>query len=337
MKVVVLLGGESKERDVSLASGAQVAEGLRAMGHDVVSVDPACGLLEVSQEKSHLRDSIPRIPASEVEDFSSFQGLLQNLEELNKADIVFPVLHGGMGENGTIQAVLDLLEVPYVGSDMLGCALAMNKDLTKRLLRAADISTPDWILASTVEEVIETLDFPMICKPVDGGSSVGLTLVTNKESLDHCFSSAKVGDPPLMYENFISGRELTVGVVGKGTLPIGEIISKHELFDFECKYRPEMADEIFPAAIEEQTASAVSKIALEVHDLLGLRDLSRIDFILDGQGIPWCLEANTLPGMTTNSLLPKAAEAAGFSFQVFCEKLLKLAEKRVLRNMDSID
>ncbi|HIF37957.1 MAG TPA: D-alanine--D-alanine ligase [Gemmatimonadetes bacterium] len=337
MKIVVLLGGESEERDVSLASGAQVAKGLRAMGHDVVSVDPACGLVGVSQEKSHLRGTIPRFPSSEAQDFGSFRGLLEYVDELTTADIVFPVLHGGMGENGTIQAVLDLLEVPYVGSDMFGCALAMNKDLTKRLLRAADISTPDWILPSTVEEVIETLSFPLICKPVDGGSSVGLTLVTNKESLELCFASAKAGGPSLMYENFVSGRELTVGVVGKDTLPVGEIISKNELFDFECKYRPEMADEIFPAAIEERIASTVSKIALEVHDLLGLRDLSRIDFILDEQETLWCLEANTLPGMTANSLLPKAAEAAGFSFQEFCEKLLLLAERRVPRNMHSID
>ena len=132
-----------------------------------------------------------------------------------------------------------------------------------------------------------------------------------------------------MCEAFVPGRELTVGIVGRDTLPVGEIISKHEIFDYECKYRPEMADEIFPAEIDEETSRKVSQIALEVHDLLNLRDFSRIDFILDEQGTPWCLEANTLPGITANSLLPKAAEAAGFSFQEFCERLLLIANDRI--------
>ena len=329
MRVVVLLGGDSDERDVSLASGAQVANGLRERGHDVVSLDPVCGLISSSQEEDLLKGVIPRVPSSAVQDFNSSLGLLEYVDQLKKADIVFPVLHGGMGENGTIQAVLDLLEIPYVGSDMFGCVLAMNKDLTKRLLRAANISTPDWVLSSKVEEVADILRFPLICKPVDGGSSVGLTLVTNQASLELCFASEKMGGPALMYETFIPGRELTVGVIGESALPIGEIISKHEIFDYECKYRPEMAEEIFPAEIEELTASTVAGIALEVHALLGLRDLSRIDFILDEQGTAWCLEANTLPGMTANSLFPKAAKAAGFSFQELCEKLLLLAENRL--------
>ncbi len=328
MKVLVLLGGESEERDVSLASGAQVANGLREAGHTVLSLDPARGLLNLSEEEELLKGAIPRAPLLEIPNSKPSTHLLEHQDSLNDADIVFPVLHGGIGENGTVQAILDLLKVPYVGSDLLGCALAMNKDVTKRLLRAANILTPDWVLASTPEEIMETLTFPLICKPVSGGSSVGINLVTNKESLEEILGSASEKNPLLMSETFVSGRELTVGIVGKETLPVGEIISKHEIFDYECKYRPEMADEIFPAELDEETADKVSKKALQVHELLNLRDFSRIDFILDEQGMPWVLEANTLPGMTANSLLPKAAKAAGFSFQEFCEKLLFIAKKR---------
>jgi len=329
MKIVVLLGGDSEERDVSLASGAQVANGLRENGHDVVSLDPVYGLVDLSEEEELLSGSLPRTPSLESQNVSPSMKLLKHLDTLNEADIVFPVLHGGVGENGTIQGLLDLLGVPYVGSDLLGCALAMNKDVTKKLLRSANIATPDWILANTGQEVMEFLDFPIIYKPVDGGSSVGITMVTNKNSMEESLQNSFRHNSLFMCEAFVPGRELTVGILGRDTLPVGEIISKHEIFDYECKYRPEMADEIFPAEIDEETSRKVSQIALEVHGLLNLRDFSRIDFILDEQGKPWCLEANTLPGMTANSLLPKAAEAAGFPFQEFCERLLLIAKDRI--------
>ena len=150
------------------------------------------------------------------------------------------------------RALLDLLGVPYVGSDLLGCAIAMNKDVTKKLLRSANIATPDWILANTVEEVMEVLDLPIIYKPVDGGSSVGITMVTNKGSMEESLQNSFQHNSLFMCEAFVPGRELTVGIVGRDTLPVGEIISKHEIFDYECKYRPEMADEIFPAEIDEE-------------------------------------------------------------------------------------
>jgi len=332
MRVVVLLGGDSEERDVSLASGAQVANGLRSMGHDVLSLDPTCGLLELDQEENLLKGTISQLPPVGVHTTDSSMRVLEHLSQLRAADIVFPVLHGGIGENGTIQAVLDFLGIPYVGSDMLGCALSMNKDATKRLLRASKIFTPDWVLASTIDEVMRALSFPFICKPVDGGSSVGITLVTNEEALRKCFDPEQMKGRTLMCETFVPGRELTVGVVGEETLPIGEIIVSGEIFDYECKYRPEMADEIFPAELDGSVTAMVSRIALEVHRALGLRDLSRIDFILDRNGKLWCLEANSLPGMTTNSLLPKAAESAGFSFGEFCERLLVIAMKRNKKN-----
>ena len=158
MKIVVLLGGNSEERDVSLASGAQVANGLRENGHDVVSLDPAHGLVGLPEEEELLSGSLPRTPSLESQNVSPSMKLSEHLDTLNEADIVFPVLHGGVGENGTIQALLDLLGVPYVGSDLLGCAIAMNKDVTKKLLRSANIATPDWILANTVEEVMEVLE-----------------------------------------------------------------------------------------------------------------------------------------------------------------------------------
>ena len=347
MRVVVLLGGESEERDVSLASGCQVADALRQAGHDVVAFDPVGGALALSDEAKILAEGVGTLPPGEISSGgASVSGVasapsdsrtgmaLSNQEEVVSADVVFPALHGGMGEDGTLQALLDLSGVAYAGSGMLGSGLAMDKDVSKRILRDAGVPTPDWLLNPTAEEAVERLGLPIIAKPVAGGSSVRLYLLDDAAGVEErirveavrASESGEASD--MMYEAFVAGREFTVGILGEEALPVGEIISEHGLFDYECKYQVDMADEIFPAEIRDALARTLQERALQVHRLLRLRDFSRIDFMVGADGEAWCLEANTLPGMTATSLLPKAARAAGITFPDLCDRIVRMAAER---------
>ncbi len=347
MRVVVLLGGESEEREVSLASGCNVADALRQSGHDVVALDSVGGALTRADEAKILAEGVRSLPPGEIAGGgASVSGAasapsgacagtaLVTHEEIVSTDVVFPALHGGMGEDGTLQALLDLGEVAYAGSGMLGCALAMDKDITKRILRDAGVPTPDWLVNPTAEEAVERLGLPIIAKPVAGGSSVRLYLLDDPAGVEETIKveaaraseSGEVSD--MMYEAFVPGREFTVAIVGEEVLPVGEIVSEHELFDYECKYQVGMADEIFPAEIPETLARSLQERALEVHRLLRLRDFSRVDFIVDEEAEAWCLEANALPGLTANSLLPKAARAAGITFPELCDRIVHLAAER---------
>ncbi len=345
MRVVVLLGGESEERDVSLASGCQVADALRQAGHDVIALDPAAGALTRAEEAKILAEGVRSLPPGESQASSgttssgqaSSGTALSKREEILAADVVFPALHGGMGEDGTLQALLDLSGIAYAGSGMLASALAMDKDITKRILRDAGVLTPDWLVNPTAEEAVERLGLPIIAKPVAGGSSVRLYLLHDPAAVEETIrvEAARAAEssevPDMMYEAFVAGREFTVGIVGEEALPVGEIVSEHELFDYECKYQTGMADEVFPAEIPESLACSLQERALEVHRLLRLRDFSRVDFIVDEEGEAWCLEANTLPGMTANSLLPKAARAAGITFPELCDRIVGIAAERARR------
>ena len=335
MKVVVLLGGESEEREVSLASGCQVADALRQAGHDVVALDPVGGALTRAEEAGILAEGVGVLPPGETAD--SAGTALSRHEEVVSADLVFPALHGGMGEDGTLQALLDLSGVAYAGSGMLGSGLAMDKDVTKRLLRDAGIPPPDWLVNPSVQEAVERLGLPLIAKPVAGGSSVHLYLLDDAAQVEERIRLEAVGASEsgeasdMMYEAFVAGREFTVGILGEEALPVGEIVSEHGLFDYECKYQTGMADEVFPAEISDALAQTLQERALRVHRLLRLRDFSRVDFMVDGDGEVWCLEANTLPGMTANSLLPKAARAAGMTFPELCDRIVGIAAERARR------
>jgi D-alanine-D-alanine ligase len=347
MRVVVLLGGESEERDVSLASGCQVADALRQAGHEVVAVDPVGGALTRGDEDKILNEGVGTLPPGEISDgpasvsdevsapSGALPGMaLSNHEEVASADVAFLALHGGTGEDGTLQALLDLGGIAYAGSGMLGSALAMDKDVTKRLLRDAGIPTPDWLVNPTAREAVDRLGLPIIAKPVAGGSSVRLYLLDDPAGVEETIrvEAARAAEggqaSDMMYEAFVVGREFTVGILGDQTLPVGEILSEHELFDYECKYQTGMADEVFPAEIPETLARMLQERALEVHRLLRLRDFSRVDFMVDEKGEAWCLEANALPGMTANSLLPKAARAAGIGFPDLCDRIVRMAAER---------
>jgi len=330
VRITVLMGGDTAERDVSIASGLRIAQALRSRGHSVTSLDTAVGVLDHDTEEALLASGVGTAPPAldTLAELSrqSLSPALGSLPAVRDAEVVFLALHGGKGEDGTLQALLDLCGVRYTGTGPLGSALAMDKDLSKRLFRDAGVGTADWLMAPvSIAEVEARLGLPVIVKPSKQGSTVGLTLVRDAADYDRAVAEAFRYDDEVMVEAFIRGRELTVGVLGDEPLPIGEIIPKHELYDYECKYTTGMADEVFPADLDPTVASMVQDQALRAFRVLKLRGYGRIDFRLSDSGSCFCLEANTLPGMTALSLIPQAAAAAGIPFPELCERIVTLA------------
>jgi D-alanine-D-alanine ligase len=332
MRITVLTGGATVERAVAFASAAQIVAALRNRSHDVSVVDTAGGLLDAKSEAELLRGTVGIAPPSvdalaEREQHMLSEGLAE-LHAVRNADVLFLAVHGGALEGGTLQAILDVIGVPYTGSGPLASALAMDKDLAKRLFRATGVPVPAWFMAPpsiAPEDVTTALGWPVIVKPSKQGSSVGLTLVKKAQDLDAAFALAARYDDEVMAEQFIPGRELTVGILGDVPLPVGEIVPKHELFDYETKYTPGMSVETFPAKIDTLLARQLQEYALMAHRALKLSDYSRIDFRVSPEGDIFCLEANSLPGMTRTSLLPQAAQAAGIDFPELCERIARLA------------
>jgi D-alanine-D-alanine ligase len=332
VRIVVLTGGSSDERAVSLASGCQVAAALREAGHKVVAFDTESGILS-AQDEARLREAGVGAAPPHGESLGILSAgdtsALTRDPFVQSADLFFLALHGGMGEGGTLQALLDVIGKPYTGSGMLGAALAMDKDVSKRLLRYAGIPTPDWMTGCpTPDEIAEKLGLPVVVKAAGGGSSLRLILAHDMHELVAATTDAESFGDLVLYERYVKGREFTVGILGGEALPVGEIIPEHELFDYECKYQPGLAQEIFPADLAGETARRLQRLAAQVHEVLRLRDYSRVDFMVEETGDVWCLEANTLPGMTANSLLPKAARAAGVSFPELCDRIATLALER---------
>lgn len=301
MKILVLLGGNSAEREVSLSSGTRVAAALRERGHQVTEADPHPDPFAV-------------------------------LSAAKAADVTWLALHGGAGEDGTIQALLDLAGIRYTGSGVLGSALAMDKDLSKRLFRASGVPTAEWRMLDAATpvrwrepayaaETFAALGPKVVVKPSKQGSTVGLSIIEDPSALPAAIALAFEHDDEVMLEAFVPGRELTVGVLGGTALPVGEIIPKHDIYDYECKYTPGMAEELFPAPIPDAVRDEVQRLALRAYTALKLRGCARVDFRYDPSGRLFCLEANTLPGMTGTSLVPQAAQAAGIGFPELCERI----------------
>jgi D-alanine-D-alanine ligase len=345
MNITVLLGGVSAERDVSLSSGLRIAVALREKGHRVTCLDPAEGVLTRETEVALLATGVganpPSLDALAGLARASLSPTLGSMPEVSGADCVFLALHGGQGEDGTVQALLDLAGVRYTGSGHLGSALAMDKHLSKVLFRAADVGTADWMMAphpSTpagssprsqahfLEEVERTLGLPVVVKPSKQGSSVALTVVKEREALEPALALAFQYDDEVMVEQFVPGRELTVGVLGDQALPVLEIIPRNEIYDYEAKYTPGMAEEKV-AELGDSTRARLEEQALRAYRALKLRGCARIDFRMDELGNVYCLEANTLPGMTRLSLIPQAAAAAGILFPALCERIVSLAAR----------
>jgi D-alanine-D-alanine ligase len=329
MKIAVLFGGTSEERDVSIASAAQVIPALRGLGHEVVAVDTATGRLSAPAEQRLLTSGVGPQPPSGSALAGMKRGapiLAAETADIRDVEVVFLALHGGAGEDGRIQAVLDLAGLAYTGSNHIASATAMDKDLSKRLFRAAGVPTADWRMTPvTAQDIDSTLGWPVVVKPNKQGSTVGLSVVRAPEALAAALALAQRFDDEVMVERFIPGRELTVGVLQGRALPVGEIIAPGEVFDYQAKYQAGGAREIFPAELAPEVAARTQALAVQAHAALKLGAYSRIDFRMDAQGGIWCLEANSLPGMTAASLLPQAAAAAGIGFPELVERICKAA------------
>jgi D-alanine-D-alanine ligase len=331
MKIAVLFGGTSEERDVSIASAAQIIPALRALGHDVHAVDTATGRLSAPDEQRLLANRVAPAPpsSSAIEQVRARAVSLSAAHfDIRATDVVFLALHGGAGEDGRIQALLDLAGMPYTGSNHIASAAAMDKDLAKRLFRSVGVPTADWLMAPvTAPQVERVLGWPVVVKPSKQGSTVGLSVVRNAEALAMAIQTARAFDDEVMVEKFIPGRELTVGILDQQALPVGEIFAPGEVFDYKSKYQQGGARELFPAQLPQAEATQLQDYALLAHRALKLGAYSRIDFRRDAAGQFWCLEANSLPGMTATSLLPQAARAAGIDFPTLLERICKGAVK----------
>jgi D-alanine-D-alanine ligase len=334
MRLTVLLGGVSAERDVSLSSGLRMAAALRELGHAVTCFDPAFGVLSAETESSLLAAGVGSRPPA-LADLAEMRHRSLSWEWLSHpsvrdAECVVLGLHGGQGEDGTVQAALDLTGVPYTGSGHAASALAMDKHVTKVLIRHAGVPTADWCMAPPrgtsmdAAEVERLVGWPAVVKPSRQGSTVGLSIVQAPGELADAITEAYRHDDAVMVERFVPGREFTVGIVGDQALPIIEIVPTKALYDYECKYTPGMARE-FVADLPRETSERMTAYALQAFSACGLSGYGRVDFRMDPAGGLWCLELNTLPGMTPTSLIPQSAAAAGLLFPALCGRIVELA------------
>jgi D-alanine-D-alanine ligase len=302
VRVAVVMGGPSAEREVSIESGQAVMRALAALGHDAQSLD--------------------------------FDGRFVDALREIRPDVVFNALHGSGGEDGTIQGVLEWLGIPYTGSDLTSCALAMDKHLTKKLLAAEGLPTPAWdtfdLSGGTLPLLPGSLNLPLVVKPRSSGSSAGVSIVRTHEE----WTKAMIGVAPkttqIVVEEFIPGREFASGVLGEEALPLVEIIANDEFYSYDAKYKPGGSRHLVPAPVDADLTARLQMLALSVHRLLGLRDYSRTDIIVTKEGRPYILEINALPGLTPLSLLPDEARAAGISFEALIERLLQAALGRAV-------
>ena len=340
MKIVVLAGGLSPERNVSLSSGAMVCQALRDRGHQVALVDLFFGLEDHKGEPEELfnapiPDSFKKVSrqAPDLEQVRASRKWKDAsaigpgvLDLCKKADVVYLGLHGACGEDGRIQAALDLLGVPYTGSGYLSSAIAMDKDLTKRLV-ADKVVTPQWKRVDLTEEqldgLVEEVSLPAVIKPVDSGSSIGVFIASDKAELRHALEeSVKLGGR-VVIEQYIKGREIQVAVLNGKALPSIEITPKEGFYDYENKYQPGAALEVCPAPIPAEWEERIGKAAVAVFETVGLSVYARADFIVTEDGTPYFLEINTLPGMTPTSLVPQEAAAVGMDYGTLCETIIR--------------
>jgi D-alanine-D-alanine ligase len=331
-RIALLTGGSTPERDVAFAGAAQVVATLRELGHGVTVVDTVEGPLAAEAERRILQPEVERQPPTrdELEALAARERLpeLVGVPAMRSADLVFLVLHGRQGEGGSVQSLLELAGLAYTGSDALGSALAMDKDVSKRLFVVGGLPTARWERWPADEAALAELGPPWIVKPSNAGSTVGVTVVRDPSDLALAVETAQAVDREVLLEEFLPGREFSVGVLGDRALAVGEIIPAHEIFDYECKYTPGMSREIFPADVPPALARRMQEQALATHRVLRLRDFSRVDFKLGRAGDPFVLEANTLPGMTRTSLLPQSAAAVGIDFAHLCQRIVELALNR---------
>lgn len=332
------MGGESAERDVSLASGRSIVKALQARGHEVWALDIGRGKMALSGDVEKIPARVgsrPPDPGSLPQTYG--ESALESFRHplFRQVDLVFLALHGGSGENGTVQALLDLVKVPYNGSGVLASALCMDKSISKTIFRQVGVPTAPWHTvrpqddrSALVEEILASFGFPVVVKPNSQGSTVGFSVVEDATGLAAGLEEAFRYDEVALIEKFIPGRELTVAILGEQALPVVEIRPKHGVYDYECKYTKGMSEYIVPAELEEDVRQRLQEQALRAYRALKCDGYARVDFRLDPNNEIYCLEVNTLPGMTETSLVPKAARAAGIDFPELVERILQLALRR---------
>ncbi|MFC1500843.1 D-alanine--D-alanine ligase [Elusimicrobiota bacterium] len=290
-KIAVLYGGTSAEREISVESGRSVIKALKESGCDVVEIDVGVDIFLKLKEQ--------------------------------RVDFAYIALHGTNGEDGTVQGLLELLNIPYSGCGVLSSALCMDKFYSKMILKANKIATPEWILLNEQSKKKCLLKFPLVVKPVAQGSAIGISIAENSKNFSEALENAfKIGTR-ILVEKYISGTEVTVAVLGSEALPVIEIVPANKFYDFDSKYTAGKSQHIIPARLPKKVLSSIKLLGLKVFKLFNCKALARIDMIVDKKNKPWVLEVNTIPGMTETSLLPDAAKAAGISFN---ELVLKIME-----------
>ena len=346
MNIVVLCGGLSSERDVSLTTGAKVQNALIENGHHAILADLFLGVeldstvqaaFERATEPAHINSISEHVPDLETVKSGRKGGVGlfgENIIELCRyADVVFMALHGGDGENGRLQAAFDLMGIRYTGSGYIGSAIAMNKSLTKQAFIGDGILTPKSVHVKKGQDAegirqAEGMKLPLVVKPCSGGSSIGVFIANTEEEFKNGVNEAFLYEEEILVEEYIKGRELTCGILGGQPLPPVEIIPKEGWYDYKNKYQPGLTEEICPAKITAEEEAAIQKATLAAFKSLRLEGYARMDFILTENGEAYCLEANTLPGMTPTSLIPQEAAAAGMSYCQLCEEIISLAIKK---------
>ena len=338
MNIAVLCGGISAERDVSMASGSQVALALRERGHNVVLIDVFFGYpgdyanpAEIFSRNEAIAphsvsDTEPDLESIRVSRIQANNSLIGDnvLEICRAADITFLALHGDMGENGKLQATFDIMGIPYTGSGQIGSALSMNKMLSKLIFENSGIKTPSGITIYKGNTPYENVGFPCVVKPCSGGSSVGTSIVSDEAGFSAALEFAFAYDDAVVVEQYIKGRELSVGVLGGKAMPVIELIPDEGFYDYKNKYQGS-TQEICPADIGDAATERVQRLSERVHAALMIDCYSRIDIIMDEAGEAYVLEANTLPGMTPFSLVPQMGAAMGMSLGELCEKIIEIS------------
>ena len=352
VNIVVLTGGISTEGEVSLVTGRGVCDALRENGHKAVLLDVFFGYGEegislegIFDKKSLLNDEIHDINVTDpdIEEIkkmrsASLKDKWNNdrlpgpnvLEICHMADIVFMALHGADGENGRLQATFDILGIKYTGSGSFGSSLAMDKLISKKILKEGGVPVPYGFIVTKKEmedgikggKQLQDSMFPCVVKPCCGGSSVGVSIANNREEYQKALETASRYEDEMLVEEYIKGREFSAGIVDGEAYPVIEIIPKQGFYDYETKYQPGMADDVCPADISEKLCNEIQDYAKKVYNMLKLEAYARIDFLLDAKGNLYCLEANTLPGMTPVSLLPQEAAAVNVTYPELCEKIV---------------
>ena len=299
LTIGVLMGGMSSERPISLKSGKAVAEALRSRGYGVVEIDVG-----------------PHTPAELVK---------------HNVDVAWLALHGSFGEDGCIQGLLEIMRIPYTGSGVRASAIAMDKIATKRLLRGTEVNLPDDTVWRTGESIPRNLRYPVVTKTPNGGSTIGIHICNNEVELETALADCEQFEADVLLEQFVAGREITVAVLDGAALPVVEIRPLSGHFDFEAKYTKGQTEYLVPAPIDPVIAATAQQHAEIAYRTVGLSGVSRADFIVDAEGIPWFLEINTIPGMTATSLTPMSAGATGVSFEDLVEMSVKSAQLHIER------